>query len=55
MLTSVIAWYAFVTTFAVVGFFTIDISKLWVVLGAIHNLLEVTILLVLLFEGHPKE
>ncbi|RUS22706.1 hypothetical protein BC937DRAFT_87688 [Endogone sp. FLAS-F59071] len=55
MLTTVIAWYAFVTTFAVVGFFALDISKLWCALGAIHNLLEVTILLVLLFEGHPND
>ncbi|RUP12770.1 hypothetical protein BC936DRAFT_139796 [Jimgerdemannia flammicorona] len=53
-LTTIIAWYTIVTFFSVVSFFILDISKLWSSFGAIHNLVEVSILLVMLFKGHVK-
>ncbi|KAG0006707.1 hypothetical protein BGZ65_004952 [Modicella reniformis] len=39
-----ILYYIYATWLAVVGFFLFDISKVWSVVGAMHNLLEVALL-----------
>jgi hypothetical protein len=51
--STIISYYLFVTFFAVFGFWVLDLGKLWSTVGALHNLLEVAILLVMSFERRP--
>jgi len=54
LLTTLFGWYTIATFITVGGYFFVDIGKLWVPTGALHNLVEVAILLTLLFEGHVQ-
>ncbi|RUS30158.1 hypothetical protein BC938DRAFT_479785 [Jimgerdemannia flammicorona] len=46
----VLGGYTIATLISVVAFAVLDLGKLWSPLGAVHNLLEVTIILVFLFH-----
>ncbi|RUP46028.1 hypothetical protein BC936DRAFT_147441, partial [Jimgerdemannia flammicorona] len=54
LLTSVIAWYIILTSTTVLSFFIVDLGKLWSPFGALHNLMEVSILAALSYKGQAK-
>ncbi|RUP43131.1 hypothetical protein BC936DRAFT_137567 [Jimgerdemannia flammicorona] len=54
LLTSVIAWYIILTSTTVLSFFIVDMGKLWSPFGALHNLMEVSILAALSYKGQAK-
>jgi hypothetical protein len=54
LLTSIIAWYIILTFTTVFSFLIVDLGKLWSPFGALHNLMEVSILVALSYKGQAK-
>jgi len=52
LMTALVTYYLYATLATVFGFWVIDVGKLWVVLGTLHNTLEFCILFVMVAATH---
>jgi len=54
LLTALVTYYLYATLATVTGFWLIDVGKLWVVLGTLHNTMEFCILFVMIAATHKS-